>query len=261
MTTHDRTRLMIGSASTFFARRGYIKGKDMNKKIVAIIPAAGRGIRFGGKKPKQFMEILGKPLLVWTIEAIAKCEGISEHIIPLPAEKFDEYYSYIEPYLSCLNMKIRFISGGAERYETVWKALQMVDNTCAWVLVHDGARPMISPNLVNRVIKTAMETDAAIAAISATDTVKNVRNNRVCTTLDRDTIWLAQTPQVFRRNILLEAYERVINCSKDCVLGTDDAWFVEQIGHPVHIVSGERQNIKITTNDDMEWFRWKMENV
>lgn len=254
MTTLDRTRLMIGSAciSKFIG-----SGASM-KDLVAIIPAAGKGLRFGHSTPKQFLEVRGKPVLVWTVEALSGYGAIAQWIVCLPEEHFDYYRELMGRHLSWLQEKLCFIPGGKERYETVWKALQSLDDSCRWVLIHDGARPFVSSDLTRKVVEKAMNTGAAVAAIPATDTVKNVRGDRVCTTLDRDTIYLIQTPQVFRKDIIFEAYRRALENGGIERFGTDDAWFVERVGHPVYVVEGERWNIKITTPEDLEWFRWKM---
>ncbi|SFM95088.1 2-C-methyl-D-erythritol 4-phosphate cytidylyltransferase [Thermodesulforhabdus norvegica] len=228
------------------------------ENLVAVIPAAGRGVRFGHSIPKQFVEVGGKPILAWTVRALYRCGAIARWIICLPEEGFENYGELMARHLGAILDRCCFVPGGKERYETVWKGLQRLDESCRWVLIHDGARPFVSSELTRRVVQKAMETGAAVAALPATDTVKNVRGDRVCTTLDRSTVYLVQTPQVFRRDLILEAYKSVLSKDTDGPLGTDDAWFVERIGHPVYVVEGERQNIKITTVEDLEWFRWKM---
>jgi 2-C-methyl-D-erythritol 4-phosphate cytidylyltransferase len=124
---------------------------------------------------------------------------------------------------------------------------------CGWVMVHDGVRPFASPGLIRAVWEGARATGACIAALPSTDTVKRARDGVVRETLSRDEIWLVQTPQVFRKRVIVAAYEKAVAAGW---AGTDDASFVERMGGVVCVVEGERSNIKVTTRDDLEWAQW-----
>ncbi len=238
-------------------------------KTCAIIPAAGRGIRMGAAKPKQFLELFGKPILLCTFETLSRANFISEIILAVQNDFFDASRNLIRDYCSNnsdkfaytpadnlpgVNRKIvRLIVGGAERQDSVFNALLELPSDCDWVVIHDGVRPFVSLELVQSTWEAAQKIGAAIAALPASDTIKRVREHRVLETLPRDEIWLVQTPQVFRKDIILTAYleARSQGCS-----GTDDAFFVERLGVPVAVVPGERTNIKITTPEDLAWGNW-----
>ena len=228
----------------------------MSKKeasIAAIIPAAGKGKRFKSDIPKQFVEIKGKPILIWTIEALAKSKLIDRFFVVLPKDNFENWKELLEKFVSNLNIHISFVKGGSERWESVWNGLLSLPEECQWVVIHDGARPLVSTEVLKNVMAKAREVKAAICAYPSTDTVKNVKRDKICKTLDRTTIWLAQTPQIFWKDLILEAYREALSLNK---YGTDDASFVEMIGYPVYVVEGDKKNIKITTKDDLEWFKW-----
>jgi len=223
----------------------------MSEKVAGIIPAAGSGTRFGAEIPKQFIEVKGKPVLAWTVDALLQSAILKKIVIVLPASGFDHWKRYLTSFVNAPG--VEFVPGGKERWESVWNGLKVVCNNFNLVLIHDGARPLVKRDLVIRAVEKARKKGAAICAVPATDTVKNVKGEMICVTLDRNTIWLAQTPQVFKTDLLMEAYERAIEASS---FGTDDASLVEKIGYRVFIVPGDRSNIKITTQEDLEWFQW-----
>lgn len=149
-----------------------------------------------------------------------------------------------------MHKPIRFVAGGAERQDSVLNALLQLPQDCGWVVIHDGVRPFASLQLIRSTLDLAMTAGAAIAAIPSTDTVKRVEGGRVAETLPREAIWLVQTPQVFRKDLILGAYHEA---RRQGWTGTDDASFVERLGHPVAVALGERFNIKVTTPEDLEW--------
>ncbi len=222
-----------------------------DQKVVAIIPAAGKGIRFNSNIPKQFVKIQEKPILIWTIEALQQCDFIDQYLVVLPRDNFSDWCKLLETFISARNVK--FIEGGSERWESVWRGLCSLSEKTQWVIIHDGARPLVTPELVQKVFNKAIETEAAICGMPSSDTVKNVKNDRVCTTLNRTNIWLVQTPQIFSKNRIIEAYKKAIETGWH---GTDDASFMERAGYLVHVVLGDKNNIKITTQEDMEWLEW-----
>ncbi len=231
-------------------------------KIAVIIPAAGQGVRFGASLPKQFLEVKGKSLLFWTIKAISQFPSIDEYIVVLPPKDFELYQQMVSFWALELKIKnpLKITPGGRERQESVWNGLKMVSKDIEWVAIHDGARPLVSTSLIERVINKAKTLGAAIPAIPVRDTVKRVNseNSTVEKTVDRKTLWLAQTPQVFKKDIILKAYEHALSSG---FIGTDDASLVENISHPVALVEGDPINIKITTREDMEWLIWRMERA
>ncbi|MEJ5301002.1 MAG: 2-C-methyl-D-erythritol 4-phosphate cytidylyltransferase [Thermodesulforhabdaceae bacterium] len=249
------------------------------EKVAVIIPAAGQGLRFGGDLPKQFVPVMGKPLLAWTLHAVISAAPVSSCIVVLPRDNFQHYKKILESSLTELltsltiqkgderrvcfqNEQVSFITvpGGSERQESVWEGLKVIPDGIEWVAVHDGARPLVSKEVFLRVFEKARLVGAAIAAIPARDTVKRVKNYSydyiINETLDRSTLWLAQTPQIFRRDIIIRAYEEAFSTN---FVGTDDASLVERLKNPVAIVEGDPLNIKITSKEDMEWLTWHLQ--
>jgi 2-C-methyl-D-erythritol 4-phosphate cytidylyltransferase len=225
-------------------------------RVCAIIPAAGQGVRMGKAKPKQFLDIFGKPILIHTAEAVSRAGFLDGMVLVVPAPYLAEARQLAAKHLRP-PPSISVVAGGKERQNSVWNALRCVPADCEWVLIHDGARPLVSSALLHSTWKAAQITGAAIAAVPATDTVKRVHNGRVQETLAREAIWLVQTPQVFRVELLRRAYEQL---QQQDWLVTDDASLVERLNVPVAVVPGERFNIKITTPEDLVWMEWFMTN-
>ncbi len=252
------------------------------EKTYAIIPAAGRGIRMGGGQPKQFLDLHGKPILVHTLETFCRVEPLCGILLVLPEPFVRDTRSLLQAHMgmepaggeaapaspdrapwfriecaagpSPVEEKdrkfVRFVVGGVERQHSVSNALGQLPADCGWVVIHDGVRPFASQDLIRRTCVLGMASGAAIAALPSTDTVKRVENGEVLETLPRESIWLVQTPQVFRRELILRAYEEA---RRQGWVGTDDASFVERLGHPVAVAAGERSNIKVTTPEDLVW--------
>lgn len=214
----------------------------------AIITAAGQGMRMGMPVAKQFLPILGKPLIWHTIRVFEKTPAIDDIILVLPPETLDlsrEYFGN-EPDFK----KIRqVISGGTFRQDSVRNGLNAVAERAQIVLVHDGVRPLVDEELIVRIIECAKENGAAIAAIPATNTLKRVSGKgRILETVPRDHLWCAQTPQAFRIELLRRAFAAIEGTPFQ---GTDEASLVERLGDPVHVVPGARTNIKVTTPFDL----------
>ena len=223
------------------------------RKTVAVVPAAGRGLRMGKADPKQFLMLTGKPVLARTIERVAEAAFISEIILVVPSDFLTRAEELVQSYCGRIGSMIRVIAGGKERQDSVFNALQVLPDESAWVLIHDGVRPFVSTGLLEETWKAAQQTGAAIAAMSATDTVKLVRHERVIETIPREQIKLVQTPQVFRKDLILAAY---LEAQKRGWSVTDDAALVERMNVEVHVVEGEYSNIKVTTPADLEWAAW-----
>jgi 2-C-methyl-D-erythritol 4-phosphate cytidylyltransferase len=217
---------------------------------VAIIPAAGSGSRFGGEIPKQFVEIAGAPIIVHTLRRFDECAEIGAIIVALRPEEIGRF----ERTLWAHNVRkpLRLVSGGAERSDSILNALEAAKEFQPEIVaVHDAVRPFVTPERISAVIARARETGAAILALPATDTIKEVENGFVLRTIDRGRIWRAQTPQAFRYDLLLRANEEARAASLPSSSATDDSFLVERFGSPVAIVDGLPNNIKITTPEDL----------
>jgi 2-C-methyl-D-erythritol 4-phosphate cytidylyltransferase len=222
----------------------------------AIVPAAGSGIRMGGPGPKQFLHVAGKPVLTHTLDVLSSMSFISSIFLVVPEKHIQAADKLVSDWVGTSPAparEITIVAGGAERQDSVFNGLLKLPPECEWVLIHDGVRPFVSPGLITAVWEEARTTGASIAAVAATDTVKLAVDGRVRETLQRDRIWLVQTPQVFRKDIIMTAYGKAIEAGWT---GTDDASLVERLGLPVSIVRGERSNIKLTTPEDLDWAEW-----
>jgi len=208
--------------------------------VTAIIAAGGRGERLGASHPKQLLEIGGQAILERSVNAFLTHEDVTDVVVALP----QDLASRPPAYLTNTAKPLRVVAGGARRQDSVAAAFRIVPERADVVVVHDAARPFASRDLIARTIAAAAESGAALAALEARDTVKQVHDRIVRHTLDRRTIFLAQTPQAFRRNVLRDA----LAITSDA---TDEAALAEQAGHAVHIVEGEASNIKITTPEDL----------
>ena len=213
----------------------------------AIIVAAGSGTRFDSEIPKQFIEIFGKPLVVHTLERFENCPQIDEIILVLPEKKVDEFSKIIEKYN--LGKLKQIVAGGNSRAESVLNGLKAVDSeNCELVAVHDGARPLVSIEEISKTIKTARKTGAACLVGKVTDTIKKVSGGKIVETIDRENLRRALTPQIFKYEILLRAFEQ----NEIGEIATDECFLVEKLGYDIAIVEGNSKNIKITTREDFE---------
>ncbi|EGO62759.1 2-C-methyl-D-erythritol 4-phosphate cytidylyltransferase [Acetonema longum] len=214
--------------------------------VTAIIAAGGKSSRMGGQN-KQFLTIASQPVLMHSIQAIVSCGQVQHLIIAASQEDLPA----IKNLVSSLGLaqSLQFVEGGSERQYSVQNALDQAPADSKIILVHDGARPLVKPVLVRQVIEAAREFGAAGLAVPVKDTIKTADDNLLVTgTPPRNSLWAIQTPQAFRANLLLKAYDQA---KQDGYLGTDDASLVERMGHPVKLVPSDYQNIKITTPDDL----------
>jgi 2-C-methyl-D-erythritol 4-phosphate cytidylyltransferase len=212
------------------------------KKIGAIIVAAGASRRMGGMD-KIFADIAGKPLLTYSVEVFQRCDSIDQIVIVLNKQRLDEGLKLAR---KCDWFKVSDVcSGGNRRQDSVEEGInRLVD--CKWVVIHDGARPCLSQSLIETGLAEARSSGAAIPALPILDTIKAVSPDRIVEdTLPRERLYIAQTPQVFRLDIISEAYSKV----RDDV--TDDASMAERLGYKVKVYPGSVTNIKITTPDDL----------
>ncbi len=217
-------------------------------RVAAVIPAAGAGVRMGGGTPKQFMEIDGRPLLALTLEAFELCSAVDAVFLVVPAREVDSCRCSIVEHFGFRKVS-RVVAGGETRMDSVRRGLTAAGDGFELVVVHDGARPLVTASLIERVVEAARASGAAVAGIPARDTVKEVVDKVVTRTYDREKVWLAQTPQAFRCSVLLDAHNRA--ASSDSGQATDDASLVEWAGYMVVMVQGDENNIKVTTPQDM----------
>ena len=211
----------------------------------AIIVAAGSGTRFGTKTPKQFVEILGKPLIIHTLERFESCPAIDEIIIVLSAEETANFRRTAEKY----NLKklVKIVSGGKTRAASVLNGLNTIDSQrCEIVAVHDGARPLVSAREISETIEKAKETGAACLVAAITDTIKEVADGKIVGTIDRSNLRRALTPQCFRYEILKRAFAE----NEISEIVTDECCLVEKLNYEIATVEGNAQNIKITRRED-----------
>ncbi len=221
-------------------------------KIAAIVPAAGQGRRLKTKTFKPLVRILGKPLLVHTLESLKKSFHFTEIIVAAAPTKLDETLGLLRQHKL---HGVRVVLGGRRRSESVRNALLNVSGDCDWVLVHDAARPFVDGVLVRRLLNAARATGAAITATPITATVKRsgVRKDVIFRTEDRERLFLAQTPQLFRKGLLAKRYREL---GAKALLCTDEAALFDRSRVRVKIVPGNPKNIKITVPEDIELFKF-----
>lgn len=219
----------------------------MKQKVVAIVPAAGIGSRFGGSVRKTFVELKGIPLLVHTLRRLSEVASISDIIPVLRADDIDAGQKLIVQYK--IDKVRQIVSGGAERQDSINNAVKLIEGECI-VLIHDGARPIISEKLVAALLKNLEGFDGVIPGLPVKETLKQVdADGMVVSTVDREKFRSIQTPQAFASGVIKRAYKKAY---ADGFYGTDDAALVERAGGRVKIIQGDPFNIKITTQEDLE---------
>ncbi|CDQ21662.1 bifunctional 2-C-methyl-D-erythritol 4-phosphate cytidylyltransferase/2-C-methyl-D-erythritol 2,4-cyclodiphosphate synthase [Halobacillus karajensis] len=215
------------------------------KKYTAIILAAGQGKRMLAGRNKQFLMIEDQPLVRHTLSVFDQDEWCEELILVINERERSQMEELLKAYP--VTKQVKFVDGGAERQDSVFAGLSVVENKEIPVFIHDGARPFISKELLHELSVTTYEKEAALLAVPVTDTVKQKVGSRL-DTLDRSTLWAAQTPQSFSYDLIYEAHESARKCG---YYGTDDASLVERLDKEVAIVKGSYDNIKLTTPEDL----------
>ncbi|GKU76740.1 2-C-methyl-D-erythritol 4-phosphate cytidylyltransferase [Paenibacillus sp. L3-i20] len=224
----------------------------MREKWGVVIVAAGRGSRMGTKESKQYLRLGDKPILVHTLELFQRMDFVEEIALVVGDQDIERCQQWAKEY-SLLKVT-SIISGGTERQYSVFRGLQSLKSE--WVMVHDGVRPLVSEKAVRGCCARALQDGAAVLAVPVKDTIKQVDETGVIVaTPDRKSLWAIQTPQAFRRDLLMEAHESAI---ANGFLGTDDAMVVERMGTSVVVAEGEYTNIKITTPEDLPWAEYLM---
>lgn len=219
----------------------------MNPICTAVVVAAGKGKRMGTEISKQFLPLCGKEILAHTVEKLEQAKGIRDIILVTGKDAVQDVQDMAAEY--GWQKITAVVAGGKERQDSVWNGLQAVAEDTEIVLIHDGVRPFVTEDVVQLSIQTAEEMGACVAGVPAKDTIKvcNAENIAVATP-DRSTLWQIQTPQTFRKELILQAYE---TAAKDGFVGTDDASLAEHSGYPVKVILGSYRNIKITTQEDL----------
>ncbi len=217
----------------------------------AVVVAAGKGQRYGSDIPKQFLELNDKPLLYYSLKALSESDKIDE-IIVVTSEEWIEYCA--DEIVKKYNFeKVEaIVAGGKERYDSVFAGLMAVDISADYVFIQDGARPMLTCDIIDRGYETVLKYNTAVAAVLASDTVKVADDDNVVTdTLDRTHTWLIQTPQIFAYELILKAYFALTDDDRKGI--TDDAMVVEKkTDTRVHLFEGSYDNIKITNPGDIK---------
>ena len=219
----------------------------MRPPFAVILPAAGKSSRFGGKDKKPFVNIDGRAVWLRAAECFVTRPEVKQCFVVVAPEDMEVFKRRFSA--NVMFMNIRIVEGGKERFESVANALALLADEIEFVAVHDAVRPCVPPPLIDRVFDVAVQHGAALPALAVSDTLKRAGDNmKVDATISRSGMWMAQTPQSFRKDLLLEAYAKRTTTG-DAV--TDDAQLVEALGHPVRIVPGSPYNVKITTHDDL----------
>jgi 2-C-methyl-D-erythritol 4-phosphate cytidylyltransferase len=215
--------------------------------VTAIVLAAGRSTRMGGDTNKQFIEVHGKPLLYYALRAFEQCAAVDAVVMV----RHQDYAEQTRDLVTRHGFgKVRaYTVGGVERQNSVWNGLAACDPATDIVAVHDGARPLVTPELIAATVESARQFGTGIAATKVVDTIKEANDDKtVVRTVDRTKLWAVQTPQTVQYRLLQEAYGRVL---ADGIVVTDEAAAVERLGRQVHLVNTPFLNLKVTTRGDL----------
>ena len=216
--------------------------------VVALLPAAGRGLRMGGSVPKQFLSLGGEPLIIQSLRILQAASVVDQIILAVPPADV-EYCEHEIVSRHRFTKVTKVVAGGAERQDSVRYALAQVPSSTDIVLIHDAVRPFVTLRMIDEVVVAARKEGAAIIALPIRDTVKQVRTDgTIERTVDRAHLWLAQTPQAFRRDWIETAHKKA---HAEGVRATDDASLVEWLGYLVTVVEGSGENIKVTRPEDL----------
>jgi 2-C-methyl-D-erythritol 4-phosphate cytidylyltransferase len=219
----------------------------MSKNIGVIICAAGAGSRFGGNRKKPFVDVAGRAAFLRSVELFTSRDDVKQVLLAIASEDQELVEVKWGPNLKFYNVQICF--GGAERFDTVTKAMELIKETINLIAVHDAVRCCVTKEWIDKCFAAAAKTGAAMLACPVSDTIKKVKDNIITETVDRSGLYEAQTPQVFEASLLRKAYENLKNLDKGKI--SDDSQLVEALGHKVSIVETDSSNIKITQKNDV----------
>jgi 2-C-methyl-D-erythritol 4-phosphate cytidylyltransferase len=216
--------------------------------VSAVIVAAGRGVRMQNVTRKQYLQVVGRPVLVHTLLKFDVCPLIDHICLVVPDDDLD-FCRHRLLAGGPIKKTVQFVAGGRYRQQSVYNGLKSLDHKNGLVAIHDGVRPLVDPLLITACIRAAETSGACAPGIPAYDTIKRVSGEGTIEgTVERKGLWLIQTPQVFRYAVITEAHDRAL---RDGYVGTDDASLVERLGFPVTLISGSKSNIKVTTAEDL----------
>jgi 2-C-methyl-D-erythritol 4-phosphate cytidylyltransferase len=217
-------------------------------KVAAVIAAAGKGLRMGLGKSKQFLHLGGHPIIARTLKVFEDSRVVDEVVLVVGREDQSLAQEIVTRY--GLNKVRALVPGGKERCHSVYQGLQALSSNCSLVVVHDGVRPFLTWSLLSRAVEEAKRSGSVAVGVPVKDTIKICdQKGMVVETPPREKLWAVQTPQVFPRELLLDAYEKALEIG---LVATDDAAILEYFGHPVKIIMGDYSNIKITTPEDLD---------
>lgn len=239
-------------------------------KFAAVLPAGGLGKRMGGNIPKQLMKLGNKPVYQYCLETFLKMDEIAEVVMAVPADWKNHFEEELfgtdfagnaaaasnaaaSDLASLVKSKLKIVIGGAERWQSVQNGVNALESRAEYVLVHDVARPFVSEEIIREVCETLVNKGSCLVAKPAIDTIKIAVDGKVESTIDRRKVWLAQTPQAARIDLLKSLYARIEAEPLDFT-PTDEASILEFFGESVYIVKGESRNDKLTTPEDFEIF-------
>lgn len=215
----------------------------------AIIVAAGASSRMGEAVSKTYLPIAGRALVLRTLDRFFATETVENVILVIAGKDVQRCEGLLQADKLLSGRAWVLQTGGTSRQESVYRGLQKLDPDCEIVLIHDGARPFVSPTLIDRCVASARTRQAVVVGVPVRETIKVVSEDRhIISTPSRDSLWEIQTPQVFRRSLIVEAHEWAM---RQGLRGTDDATLVEKMGRPVFVLDGEPTNIKITRPEDL----------
>ena len=218
-------------------------------QVTAIIVGAGEGKRIGGPVPKSFLPIAGRPLLLRALDRFFSARSIEKVILVVAGKEMQRSQALMQSDLNLSHRPWALQVGGATRQKSVRHGLEKLDSDCEIVVIHDAARPLVSASLIDRCVDEACRVGAVVVGVPVRDTIKVVSEKHwVQATPARSSLWEIQTPQVFRKELIVEAHDRAVRQAIDA---TDDSTLVEQMGKPVLVLQGETTNIKITTPEDI----------
>ena len=219
----------------------------MKPICTAVIVAAGKGRRMGTEISKQFLPLCGKEILAHSVEKFEKADNIRDIVLVTGEDSLQDVREMAQEY--GWKKIVSVVAGGKERQDSVWNGLQAVSADTEIVLIHDGVRPFVTEDILNHSIETAVEMRSCVAGVPAKDTIKVCNGENIAVaTPDRSTLWQIQTPQTFRKDLIMQAYQKA---KAEGFVGTDDASLAEYSGCPVKVIMGSYRNIKITTKEDL----------
>lgn len=222
-----------------------------------VIVAAGTGSRMKKDINKQFIKLKNKEIVAHTIEKFYNSENIDDIVVVIREDEEEYFNKNIKEKYGFTNIKVAH--GGNERQDSVFNGIKMLKKECEVVLIHDGARPFVTDDIIKRSINKGNEHNAIVVGVKVKDTIKVVSDNgNIVDTPNRSYLWAVQTPQVFKYDIITKAYEDAYNNN---YYGTDDAMLVERIGYNVKMIEGSYNNIKITTQEDLEFGEQILKNI